>query len=147
MSKPVNKDSRDKTLKLLDEPDPDDSIQREFLLFHSANPHVYKFLVHYAHEAQRQLKQRGIENPQYSIAAVVERVRWHVNFEVKGYKDFKVDNDFRARYSRLIQRTVPKLRGFFNIRKLRAENNHLSSKEIAKHVAGKERITDDQGQH
>ena len=133
MSKPVSKDSLEKTLKLLDEPDPSDNIQRDFLDYHAQNPHVYKFLVHFALEARRQLIQRGEMNPQYSIAAVVERARWHVNFEVKGYRDFKIDNDYRSRYSRLIQRTVPKLRGFFNLRQLRAKQS-IDYRAISKQI-------------
>lgn len=122
MSKGLEPDSRQKTLDLLDQPDPDDKIQRDFLDYHHKNPHVYKFLVHYALQAVRELKKRGIENPQYSISAVVERVRWHVSFEVKGYPDFKIDNDYRSRYARFIMKTVPKLRGVFNLRKIRSSD-------------------------
>jgi len=147
MSKPVSKDSREKTLKLLDEPEPDDSIQREFLDFHASNPHVYKFLVHYSMQAVREMRKRGIASPQYSISAVIERVRWHVNFEVKGYQDFKINNDYRSRYARLIMKTVPKLRGVFNLRKIKS-TDLPSTREIAQHAAASlnnERTSDGEG--
>lgn len=131
MSKLVNKDLREKTLKLLDEPEPDDSIQREFLDFHGQNPHVYKFLVHYTSQAVREMKKRGIADPQYSISAVIERVRWHVNFEVKGYPDFKINNDYRSRYARMIMKTVPKLRGVFTLRKIGSKSTPEQNKNAS----------------
>lgn len=133
MSKGLDKDSRAKTLELLAEPDPNDQIQRDFEKYHQKNPHVYKFLVHFARQAIQAMRDRGIQDPQYSIAAVVERARWHINFEVKGYEDFKIDNDYRARYSRLIQRQETDLRGVFNLRKIRS-TALPSASEIARNV-------------
>jgi hypothetical protein len=135
MSAVATKDSREKSLELLAQPDPDDEIQREFEKYHDENPHVYKFLVHFARAAIQAMRDRGQDNPQYSIAAVVERARWHINFEVRGYQDFKINNDFRARYSRLIMRNETDLRGVFNLRKIRSTvlppTSEIANKAIA----------------
>jgi hypothetical protein len=133
VSKGLTKDSREKTLMLLALPDPDDDIQREFEKYHQENEHVYKFLVHFARLAIQAMRDRGNQDPQYSIAAVVERARWHVNFEVRGYQDFKINNDFRARYARLIMRQETDLRGVFNLRKIRS-TSLPSTPEIAQHA-------------
>jgi hypothetical protein len=145
----IAKDSREVTLALLAEPDPDDDIQREFEIYHANNEHVYKFLVHFARAAIQAMRDRGQDNPQYSIAAVVERARWHINFEVRGYQDFKINNDFRARYSRLIMRNETDLRGVFNLRKIRSTvlppTSEIASKAIAN--LGTEGMTINGNQH
>jgi hypothetical protein len=116
----ISQDTIERTLTLLAEPDPDDEIQREFLKYHQANPHVYKFLVRFAREALQELEARGKARC-YGIAACVERARWHINFEVKGFPDFKLNNDYRARYARLIMKTEADLRGVFALRPIDKE--------------------------
>ena len=93
----------------------DDGIQRRFERFHRENPHIYKKLV----ELARQVKSRGLKH--YSIASLFERLRWHFRFETKSEEPFKLNNDFRSRYARLVMETESDLADFFDLRELRRE--------------------------
>lgn len=86
-----------------------DSIQERFEVFHAANPAIYKLLVSLA----RDVKRRGFDR--YSMKAVFERARWHMNIE-KGDREFKLNNNYHAPYARLIMAQENDLRGFFEIR-------------------------------
>jgi len=85
------------------------TIQGRFLEFHAANPQVYENLVELAYAA----KDAGFKC--YSINSLVERLRWHYNIDIRT-DGFKIDNSFRANYSRLIMQQEPGLAGFFHTR-------------------------------
>ena len=94
--------------------DEERSIQARFEAFHHANPQVYELLVRFARDARRTGRQH------YGIAAIFERVRWHVYIETRSNDDFKLNNDFRSRYARLIMEKEPDLIDFFELRELKA---------------------------
>lgn len=79
--------------------------------FHEQNPHVYKMAVDLA----RYMKRRGLNH--YGIAAVWEVLRFKY-FETTG-DEFKLNNNYRAFYARLIAAQEPDLAGFFQLRELR----------------------------
>jgi hypothetical protein len=83
-----------------------DALYRRARLFHEANPAVFAKLVEYAREAKEAGKRR------IGIAACFERLRWFSEVETKG-DAFKLNNNARAFYSRLLMAEVPELRGFF----------------------------------
>ena len=92
------------------------NIQERFEAFHHAHPEVYRQLVLFA----RQAKASG--RAQYGIGALFERVRWHFYIEQRlGDEAWKLNNNYRSRYARLIMQQEPDLRGFFNLRELRAD--------------------------
>jgi len=91
------------------------TIQTEFDKYHANNPHVYDLLVQLA----RKVKARGRKH--YSIASLFEQVRWHFNFEVDTDDGFKISNNHRSRYARLIMEREPDLKGFFNTKTLRSD--------------------------
>ena len=92
------------------------SIQEKFEKFHQENPDVYRLLVKLA----RQVKASGRRH--YGIGALFEQVRWHYAIERKGQDgEFKLANDLRSRYSRLIMAQEPDLAGFFDTRQLRTQ--------------------------
>lgn len=91
---------------------PDMTIQQRFEAFHQANPHVYEQLV----ELALGLKRRG--HRRYSIAGLFEVLRYNHALRTHG-DDFKLNNNYRALYSRLIMRKEPRLHGFFETRKRR----------------------------
>ncbi len=95
--------------------DDDDRIQREFLKFHRENPHVYFKLVELAHQAKRSGRKR------YGMKSLYERLRWHYEIELKSSDDFKLNNNFTSRYSRLLAEREPDLAGFFETRVLGSE--------------------------
>jgi hypothetical protein len=93
----------------------EDAIQHRFRLFHQENPEVYQALVNRALE----LKAQGYNH--YSMAALWEWLRLHLRPNVKTKDQYKLSNDYRSRYARLIMETVPELDGMFEIRGLTAK--------------------------
>jgi len=96
---------------------PRKSIHDRFTDFHVLNPSVYKAIV----EIARVMQGRGI--PKMGIALIFERLRWLHFIDTRGAEGFKLSNDFRAEYARLIMRQEPSLAGFFEIRELRRHDD------------------------
>jgi hypothetical protein len=92
-----------------------DKIQRAFLEFHRQNPEVYDHLVGLA----RRSRDRGCRKT--GIGHLWEVMRWHVRLENVGEPDFKLNNNYRSRYARLIMAQEPDLLGFFELRELQGE--------------------------
>lgn len=93
-------------------PDDDESrIAERFAAFHRANPHVYVELLRLAREA----KARGVRK--FGIGMLFEVLRW--NGTDTASRDFKLNNDFRSRYARMIDGEQD-LAGFFDLRELRS---------------------------
>lgn len=90
-----------------------DSIQQRFERFHEANPHVYRALVGMA----RDLKHRG--RSRIGIGMLYEVLRWHYAMATGG-SDFKLNNNYRSRYARLIEAQEADLAGVFEKRELLA---------------------------
>lgn len=88
------------------------TIQETFEAFHAKYPQVYAKIVAMA----RTMKRRGFEH--YGIKALVEVVRWHM--ALKTGEEFKINNNYTSRYSRLIMQQEPDLAGFFDTRETRA---------------------------
>lgn len=88
------------------------SIQEQFEEYHAENPEVYELLVVLA----RDVKRRGYSK--YSMKAVYERARWHMNID-KGDSEFKLNNNYHSRYARLIMEQEPDMKGFFKVREKR----------------------------
>ena len=86
------------------------NLERGFRVFHGANPHVYEKLREFALQA----RQSGRKH--LGIAAVFERLRWWASFEVTG-DEFKLNNNWRAFYARMLMEQEPELAGFFEVRK------------------------------
>ena len=85
-----------------------------FLAFHEANPEVYAQLVKLA----RQAKARG--RTKMGIGMLWEVLRWHFWLETKGDAEFKLNNNHRSRYARLIMGLEADLLGVFETRELRS---------------------------
>jgi hypothetical protein len=92
---------------------PDDKIQREFEAFHLANPHVYRTLARLA----RQYSDRVGTTP--GIGMLWEAMRWTVTMETRTV-DFKLNNNYRSRYARLLMEQEADLADAFETRRLRA---------------------------
>jgi hypothetical protein len=91
------------------------TIQEKFEIFHKNNPHVYKLILKYTKEAY----EAGYNH--YSINGIFERIRWHVDIEIKSDEKFKLSNNFRSRYVRLFESRNPNMIGFFATRELKAK--------------------------
>lgn len=92
------------------------TIQEQFERFHALHPDVYPLLVRFA----REVKATG--RKQYGIGALFERLRWHTYIE-QGVADehWKLPNNYRSRYARLIMQQEPDLDGFFVLHQLRTK--------------------------
>ncbi len=83
-----------------------------FQEFHNANPRVYVELVKLA----RMLQGKGREH--YGIGALFEVVRFHRAIQTTDAL-FKLNNNYRSRYARLIMGQEIDLDGFFETRELK----------------------------
>lgn len=95
-----------------------DSIRERFQEFHSDHPEVYEQLVQLA----RTWVRHG--GGKLGIATLFERLRWE--WQVTGLTDsqgYKLNNNYRAHYARIIMDQEPDLVGIFEIRKLTSEEN------------------------
>jgi len=90
-----------------------DSIESAFRAFHEVNPWVYTALVRLA----RDLHNRGRDR--IGIGMLFEVLRWqHAIASTDQASDFKLNNNYRSRYARMIMRTEPDLDGIFELRRL-----------------------------
>ena len=93
----------------------EDTIRAKFDAFNTKHPEVYRELVKLA----RQWKQAG--HSKLGIAALFERLRWEWHMSgVQSDDGYKLSNNFKAHYARLIMEQEPDLDGIFNIRPLKA---------------------------
>lgn len=91
------------------------TIEEGFLRFHHANPCVYQTLVRLARHA----RDKGVER--IGIGMLWERMRWDLSVETgSGREDFKLNNNYRSRYARLLMEREPDLRDLFETRELKA---------------------------
>lgn len=86
-----------------------DQIRARFEYFHEANPAVYDRLAQLA----RQWAER--RPGKQSIAMLYEVLRWQEGTSTTG-DPFRLNNDFRAHYARLLMDREPDLRDVFETR-------------------------------
>jgi hypothetical protein len=89
------------------------TIDARFESFHRLNPWVYDALV----TLTRDLTRRG--HDRIGIAMLFEVLRWQYLRTTVG-DPFKLNNDYRSRYSRLIMATEPDLADVFETRRMTA---------------------------
>jgi hypothetical protein len=87
-------------------------MEQKFWRFHKANPHVYDALTSLALESKRAGWRRA------GVALFYERLRWLWAEHTRGGK-YKLCNNHRAYYSRLLLHDNPVLAGFLIIKKQR----------------------------
>lgn len=94
-----------------------DLIERAFLKFHAENPWVYDRLLSMA----LQLKRSGRDS--YGIAALFEVLRYEYAIKTVSDDGLKLNNNYRALYSRMLAQQEPELREFFRMRLRRPRYN------------------------
>lgn len=107
-------------------PRPERTIREAFLRFHGENPHVYEQLLAMAQQAQ----QAGASK--LGIGMMFEVLRWQATLRTGG-DDFKLNNNYRSYYARLIVARNPSLEGVFEMRRLHGRG--LSAQDVAEAVA------------
>lgn len=104
-------------------------IEKAFWEFHGQNPQVYDRLVTLA----RQLVDRGHEK--IGIGMLFEVLRWHHAMTTAGDADgFRLNNNYRAMYARLIMEQEADLAGAFEIRRLHGYDEPFGQKPVAEPV-------------
>ena len=83
--------------------------------FHAANPNVYDVLVALARQWITATGRNKL-----GIGALYERARWEIALAT-GDPDYKLNNNFRAFYARLIMRQEADLAGLFDLRTSEAD--------------------------
>lgn len=83
-----------------------------FWCFHQANPLVWQLF----HQFTEEVRTAGKRH--YGVAAIFERIRWHMNIDTPNQyaAEFKLNNNYRSCYSRLAMIKDPSLKGFFETR-------------------------------
>lgn len=94
-------------------PAPEPTIEEAFWRFHTENRHVYDELVMLA----RRAKSRGASK--LGIGMLFEVLRWRHTLRTGG-DDFKLNNNYRSYYARMIMLKEADLEGIFETRKLHA---------------------------
>ena len=87
-------------------------IEAAFWEFHNANPDVYAELKRIALD----LIDRGYTK--FGIATVYEVARWRSMLRLGPSAKFKLNNNFRAYYARMLMDREPRLAGVFDTRRL-----------------------------
>jgi hypothetical protein len=91
------------------------TIEGQFARFHMENPHVYELLVRLA----RDLVSRG--HRKVGIGMLFEVARWRTMLTtIDEVSPFKLNNNYRSRYARLIMENEPDLGDVFDVRELRS---------------------------
>jgi hypothetical protein len=90
------------------------SLQESFEAFHRANPAVYAALKRMALDMRR----KGVRR--YGIGGLFELMRWQYALQTQG-DEYRLNNNYRSRYARLLMDDVGELRNFFEVRELQSE--------------------------
>jgi hypothetical protein len=93
----------------------DPKLEVQFQAFHAAHPEVYDTLCRLA----RRLVRRGYRH--LGIGMLWETMRYRTMLGASPEEDaFRLNNNHRSRYARLIMEQEPDLRGMFELRELRS---------------------------
>ena len=85
-------------------------LDEQFKAFHAANPHVYEHLRTLALNARR-------KDITVGIAMLFEVLRWQYLMATSdASSEFKLNNNYRAFYARLLMEQEPELAGYFETR-------------------------------
>lgn len=84
----------------------------KFNEFHQKNPDVYRALVRMCNDYRNM---RGYD-AKIGIATLWENLRWHYLMRVDTSDQFKLNNNYKPHYARLIMQRNPQLDGIFELR-------------------------------
>lgn len=98
-------------------------IQDRFDEFHEKHPEVFAWFEEFTLELIATGNDRG------GARMVIERIRWEVAVNPSRDEDFKINDNFISRYSRLYMDRHAEHRGFFETRKLKSRPQEVDSDE------------------
>ncbi len=105
------------TTEPFDWPIPSPTIQAQFQRFHQAHPEVYDGLLKLARQAD-DAPYAGRTSIGIGMLFEVLRWSWHIDGLPDDAEEWKLNNNYRSRYARLIMARNPDLDGLFELRKL-----------------------------
>ena len=85
----------------------------KFQEFHTANPHVFENL----EELAFKLLNRGVKH--FGISLLYENLRWHFLMTTTD-QEFRLNNNFRSHYARLLIERHPEWADVLDIREMRS---------------------------
>lgn len=91
-------------------------IYGRFKAFHAEHPEFYAAIERFSLQVIESGRAR------YGIAAVLERVRWHMNIERRQGDDVKINNDYKPYYARMFAAKHPEHADFFSTRRRTSED-------------------------
>ena len=97
-----------------------DRIETEFREFHAQHPEVYTQLVKLARTWQNNGSQK------LGIATLFEVLRWNSHLNPDKTGGYKLNNNYRALYARLIMDQEQDLKGLFELRERTAELHRVA---------------------
>ena len=95
--------------------------EANFLKFHDENPGVYMMCVRFAREAVRAGATR------LSISLIIERVRWETMIVTQSEDKFKISNDHKPFYARLLAR-LPEFADLFKLKEQTSRRKEHTAK-------------------
>ena len=98
----------------------EDRIEREFKDFHAEHPEVYDQLIRLA----RTWQANG--TAKLGIATLFEVLRWNSHLNPDKHGGYKLNNNYRALYARLIMEREPDLEGLFELRERTAQLHRVA---------------------
>ena len=98
-------------------------IEQRFAAFHTANPRVWQLFCRFCAELTAAGRTR------YSVDAVVQRIRWHVDIETHG-EEVKINDHYRAYYARMWMATHPGVK-LFELRRRTSEARSAYETDVA----------------
>lgn len=90
-------------------------IELEFQEFHAKNPEVYEKIVKLCLD----MKSRGVTH--WSVSAAYEIIRYFGVISVDRQEEYKLPNNLRPYYARMIMEQEKELAGFFGMARLRSK--------------------------
>lgn len=88
-----------------------------FNRYHKANPQVSSWFL----QAARSFKNEQHQE-RYGVGAITERIRWHIKEGLIKTDGFRISNDIRACYARLVLMRDPTLCGLFTLKPSKADD-------------------------
>src|ERR1039458_4465992 len=88
----------------------------KFYRYHKQNPEVAKWFLQAAQSLQKEQ-----HRTRYAIGALTERIRWDIRMGVIKTDGFRISNDIRACYVRLVLMRDPSLIGLFTLKPSRVD--------------------------
>ena len=95
------------------------TITESFIDFHNKNPGVYKTLVFQSRQYRRMHPTKKL-----GIATLWENLRWDFMMTTDAEEDFKLNNNHKAHYSRMIMANEPSLADIFAVREMQSDENN-----------------------